>query len=380
MKNSIRSYRRGEKLNNDQEEVKMGQGYQGTLFEQINELITMERELGFNEVAQVFGAEVDDDGKVENGGMRGFRVISNTTALDSQGTDENEPQMSNRELFKSAWKELQKSMPAINQREAAAFARKQAFREKEMELVRKGFGVTDPEELEDINDEIEEFRALNKGFLADLTDKELHPYFCERELDASSPELMGYQFEREGFSRLFDEANKEFISFKKISLGERNWDYLKGMEQKRIARFEWLKVKIRETFEDALRLKRLGYTIIFNEKMREFNVLKFKIHEARDYSFAWKLLNSMTPTNVSSKPWWQKRNFYLKLDLQKKLRASKVKFDINKHLNKKDRLIHKVYSESRGLTGDYFENGKKIMGQHSILLDGWTKMLAVLKK
>lgn len=374
MKNTVRSWRRGEKSNNSQEIIPMGQGKKGTLFEQIQELISKEKDMSLNEVSQVFGSEVNEDGQVEQGGMRGFRVISHTTDLDSQGTDENEPQMTDRELFRSAWMEVEDFKRQMNINAAIVFAQKQKIKDQEMELVRKGLSAMTEEEKDEINDEIEELHALNKGCLIDISEKELHPYFIERELDESSPELMGYKFEAKDFNRLFDEVLPDWQSYRKVKLENKNWLHLQAMEEKRNARFEWLKVKIRLAYDNA---KMLRNTRLFGKALSEFNSLKNKISEARDYSFAHKLLDSMVP-NMKGKPWWQKRNFYLKLDLQRKLREGNVKFDIYKHLNKKDRLVYLVYNESRGLTGPHFEDGIKIPGQYDILMDGWNKMQAIL--
>lgn len=342
----------------------------GTLSEQINALINQEKEIMNNNMGlamQLFGAEVDDNGKVVQGGKRGFRVLTETTELDSQGTEENEPQLSNSELFRSAWEEVGEFKRQMNVSAALAFHIEQSFRNKAGELIHKELDAKSDEERKSIRKEIEELYALNKGCLADFTDKDMHPYFVERELDESSPELLGFKFNNPNFSRLFDETAKEYVQFKKVKLEDRNWPHLSSMSDKRVQRFEWLKVKVRNTFDDAKRLKILGYSVIFIEELKKFNNLRNKINEARDYSFAHVLLDSLVPA-MKGKAWWMKRNFYLKLDLQRKIRESGKEFNIDQHLSKKDRQAYLVYNESRGLT---FE-------QHKLLIDGWTKMQTIL--
>jgi len=343
-----------------------------TLIAEVNSLIEEEnRQMNsnFTAVAQEFGAEVDESGTVVEGGMRGFRTITFTTDLDSEGTEENESQLDNRELFKSAWKEVAEFKKKQIIGEAIVFARRQSLREEEMQLVREGMAADTEEEKRAINDQISELRALNKGCLADITDASIHRYFVERELEDHSPELMGHEFEASGFNRLMDEVAKERIPFLAPEKLDKNWIHLVRMKELRQARFEWLKVKVRESFDECQRLRKLGYSAIYREKVAELNALKNRIIQERDYSFSQRLLDSLVP-EVKNKPLYQKRNFYLKTDLRKKVQASGKEFNPEKHLNPRDQQVVKIYQESRGLT---FE-------QSNTLLDGFDKMLNILKK
>jgi hypothetical protein len=336
----------------------------GTLSEQINALIEQEKEIMNNDMGlamQLFGAEVDDNGKAVEGGKRGFRVITHTTETDSQGTDENESILSNKDLFKSAWQEVAE----FNRQVRIGEAQRSAFHFELLE--REEAIVKEWEEGNITDDEANGQLDSLKGCLVDLTDKDMNAYFVERELDESSPELLGFKFDAPDFNRLLDEVDKEYVQFKKVKLEDRNWPHLQSMDDKRIQRFEWLKVKVRTSFDECKRLKMLGYSIIYREELVKFTALKNKISEARDYSFAHKLLDSLVPA-MKGKAWWMKRNFYLKLDLQRKIRSSGKKFNLNQHLNKVDARAYSVYNESRGLT---FE-------QHKVLMDGWTKMSAIL--
>lgn len=352
------------------------------LIEQINNLVSVMKteeekamHTGMGFAMQQFGADVNEDGMVE--GQRGFRVITHTTELDSQGTEENESELSDFDLLHDAMMEAQANQPGVIQRAQTSAAVRQDLHDKEMELVRLGMessnllgdidnraGMFQSYAQEEINDQIEELRALNKGCLIDITDKDLHANFVEREIEPWSPEMLGFKFDNPEFSRFHDEVEPERIPFVRVKLEDRNWPHLMVMDQKRVERFTWLKVHIRQAFNNARLMRKTAHA---NRAKHAFSIMKWKINEARDYSFAGKLLNSLAPS-MEKNAWWQKRNFYLKLDLQKLIRNGGKKFSPEQHLKMKDQRIYNVYNESRGLT----------FAQHTELMDGWNKMNTIL--
>jgi hypothetical protein len=275
---------------------------------------------------------------------QGVRIVPFTTETDSLGLEENVEVLSDKQLLNSAWDEVRKFYRFDRKEER--YVPKVSFARGIPENMRLEIEAEAMQLFEDLTGPDEETGKYKSGYPMSLMQgcskdikaevgEPMHPYWVTW---SQGDEAVSFDEDMvvstmNGDRR--DEIMPEPKDMVRVKLEPTNWVHLRRMEEMRELLTEWFKVSIKSAFD--------------MKSMARLEHLDKLLNTKRDESFQMKLLSHLEniPANV---PLWRRRDHFLKLELQRSLRAKGVAFDPNEHLTKRERKVYFMYTESRKLT------------------------------